>query len=56
MVGSSWDISVAAKVAGPPSPTRKCVAMIDKYVIGMTLENPKYSKKMLFQWPRDHRV
>jgi len=46
---------VAAKVAGQPTPTHKCVAVIGMYVVGMTLENPKYSKKMLFQWPSDHR-
>jgi hypothetical protein len=27
---------VAAKVAGSPSPTHKCVAVIDKYVVGMS--------------------
>ena len=32
---------MAAKVAGPPSPTRKCVAVIAKYAVRMTLENPK---------------
>ena len=55
MVGNSRDFPVAAKVAVSPSPTHKCGAVIGKYVVRMTLENPKYSKKMLFQWPSDHR-
>ena len=55
MLVSTWDFSVTAKFAGPPSRTHNCVAVIDKYVVGTTLENAKYSKKMLFQWPIDHR-
>jgi len=33
VVGSTWDFSVAAKFAGPPSPTYKCVAVNDNMLL-----------------------